>query len=79
MPGLSYISDIIPTGNILVPTPNAAAIAGYINLGIRHRVKRGGFSGALGKMLIKLGIMFKKLCLIPFYGTLLCPSLIIAG
>ena len=60
--------------NILVPSRmDMEAISGYSNAEDRHRVKRAGVYGGVGKKLTKFGPKFKKLCLIPGYGTVLCP------
>ena len=63
----------------MVPTPKAAEIGGYTNLGNRHRVKRSGVAGVFGKILIAMGITLKKGCLIPLYGKLLCPAFLLVG
>ena len=47
--------------------------SGLYDAANRHRVKRGGAYGGVGKTASKLGLKFKKLCLVPGYGTALCP------
>ena len=60
--------------SILVPSQlDMEAFSGYSNAEDRHRVKRGGVYGGLGKKVSKIGKKFKKLCLIPGYGTVGCP------
>ena len=39
----------------------------------QHRVKRGGVYGGVGKGLAKFGPKFKKMCLYPLVGPVLCP------
>ena len=63
------------TVDISRPSGDTTEVFGsYTNLRDRHRGKRAGILGGLGKMYTKIGPKFKLLCIIPsVYSYFICP------